>query len=210
MNGNNTLPGQGGFVAAFASTNLGDVSPNTAGPKCIDTGVSRWKNTVHNYSWFISFVLKLLLCRLLFQSGLPCDNETSTCNGRNELCIASGPGKDMFESTRIIGEMQYLFALKLLQNAVTPLKGQVAFRHSFVNMANLTVHLNNGTAVQTCPAALGYSFAAGTTDGPGQFDFTQHTNTVRFCMICEMFESSLYLVSDLSACFFIILLFMLE
>jgi neutral ceramidase len=33
--------------------------------------------------------------------------------------------------------------------------------------------LPNGTEVQTCPAALGYSFAAGTTDGPGPFDFTQ-------------------------------------
>ncbi|RYP14161.1 hypothetical protein DL765_006569 [Monosporascus sp. GIB2] len=28
--------------------------------------------------------------------------------------------------------------------------------------------------VETCPAALGYSFAAGTSDGPGAFDFTQH------------------------------------
>jgi neutral ceramidase len=27
--------------------------------------------------------------------------------------------------------------------------------------------------VRTCPAALGYSFAAGTTDGPGAFDFKQ-------------------------------------
>jgi neutral ceramidase len=33
--------------------------------------------------------------------------------------------------------------------------------------------LDNGTIVQSCPAALGYSFAAGTTDGPGVFDFTQ-------------------------------------
>jgi hypothetical protein len=38
INGNTTLPGKGSFVAAFASTNLGDVSPNTAGPRCIDTG----------------------------------------------------------------------------------------------------------------------------------------------------------------------------
>ncbi|RYY71776.1 hypothetical protein EON63_21435 [archaeon] len=30
--------GSGSFVAAFASTNLGDVSPNTNGAKCIDTG----------------------------------------------------------------------------------------------------------------------------------------------------------------------------
>lgn len=29
----------------------------------------------------------------------------------------------------------------------------------------------------TCQAALGYSFAAGTTDGPGDFDFTQSSNS---------------------------------
>ena len=33
------LPGKGPFVAAFASTNLGDVSPNTKGPHCLDTGL---------------------------------------------------------------------------------------------------------------------------------------------------------------------------
>jgi hypothetical protein len=38
INGNTTLPGKGLFVAAFAATNLGDVSPNTAGPRCLDTG----------------------------------------------------------------------------------------------------------------------------------------------------------------------------
>ena len=31
------LPGKGPFVAAFASTNLGDVSPNTKGPYCKHT-----------------------------------------------------------------------------------------------------------------------------------------------------------------------------
>ncbi len=36
--------------------------------------------------------------------------------------------------------------------------------------------LPNGTIVQTCPAALGAGFAAGTTDGPGAFDFTQANN----------------------------------
>uniref|UniRef100_A0A8D1LR19 Neutral ceramidase n=1 Tax=Sus scrofa TaxID=9823 RepID=A0A8D1LR19_PIG len=34
------LPGQGPYVAAFASSNLGDVSPNTLGPSCINTGES--------------------------------------------------------------------------------------------------------------------------------------------------------------------------
>ena len=31
--------GKGPFVAAFASTNLGDVSPNINGPHCLDTGL---------------------------------------------------------------------------------------------------------------------------------------------------------------------------
>ena len=55
------LPGKGPFVAAFASSNLGDVSPNTKGPHCLETGLS-------------------------------CDLEHSTCSGRTQLCVASGPG----------------------------------------------------------------------------------------------------------------------
>jgi neutral ceramidase len=43
-------------------------------------------------------------------------------------------------------------------------------------MSHYTFPLANGTIVQTCPAALGYSFAGGTTDGPGAFDFTQNEN----------------------------------
>jgi hypothetical protein len=31
---------QGPFVAAFSSSNLGDVSPNVFGPRCINTGDS--------------------------------------------------------------------------------------------------------------------------------------------------------------------------
>lgn len=33
-----SLQGQSKFVAAFAQSNEGDVSPNTKGPHCIDTG----------------------------------------------------------------------------------------------------------------------------------------------------------------------------
>lgn len=33
-----TLPGAAKFVAAFAQSNEGDVSPNTMGPHCLDTG----------------------------------------------------------------------------------------------------------------------------------------------------------------------------
>lgn len=151
VNGNETLPGQGDFVAAFASTNLGDVSPNTSGPRCLDT-------------------------------GMPCDAK-STCNGSSHLCIAFGPGKDMQESTEIIGRKQFEMALRLLDtsqsktNNSTYLEGRVDFRHSFVDMSNVTVTLENGGTARTCPAALGYAFAAGTTDGPGMFDFTQGQNS---------------------------------
>ena len=64
---------QGSFVATFASSNLGDVSPNVKGARC-------------------QF------------SGRPCDVHSSTCSGRREMCIASGPGVDIFDSTRIVAE----------------------------------------------------------------------------------------------------------
>ena len=47
-------------------------------------------------------------------------------------------------------------------------------------MENVTVDAmwtSTGTVETTCLAALGDSFAAGTTDGPGDFDFTQGTNS---------------------------------
>nr|CAD7598359.1 unnamed protein product [Timema genevievae] len=101
---------EGSFVAGFASSNLGDVSPNTRGPRCE-------------------------------KSGLECDVSSSTCS-RNEHCFSSGPGEDMVSSTRIIAE-------KLLDKAL----------------------------VNGCLPAMGYSFAAGTTDGPGAFTFKQGTKT---------------------------------
>lgn len=45
--------------------------------------------------------------------------------------------------------------------------------HFFHDMAFSKFTLPDGKEAMTCPAALGYSFAAGTTDGPGFFDFTQ-------------------------------------
>ena len=39
INGDETPVGKGPFIAAFGSSNLGDVSPNLNGPKCIDSGL---------------------------------------------------------------------------------------------------------------------------------------------------------------------------
>jgi neutral ceramidase len=93
-----TAPGRGPFVAAFASTNLGDVSPNTLGAKCSGGP----------------------------DEGLPCDPATSTCpdghgQRRNELCLAYGPGVDMYDSARIIGGKQAAHALDLLNSTGTVL-----------------------------------------------------------------------------------------
>lgn len=146
LNGPDSLPGSGPIVTAFASTNLGDVSPNTRGAKCIDT-------------------------------GLPCDGTSSTCNGRCEKCIAFGPGTngDMFESTQIIGDNQAKFASALLQQAASApiVTGKVDFRHAFVRFPGLNVTTPQGVKTTLCRAAMGDSFAAGTTDGPGMFGFKQ-------------------------------------
>lgn len=150
MNGNSTLPGYGPFISAFGQTNEGDVSPNTQGPTCPD--------------------------------GSPCDSPTSTCPpfNRNEGCIAKGPGKDMYESTQIIGNNQFQKAVELFNGASTVLQGPISFVHTYVDFHNVTVEAewtSTGKVEKTCHGALGDSFAAGTTDGPGMFDFTQGTNT---------------------------------
>ncbi|XP_031168102.1 neutral ceramidase isoform X2 [Sander lucioperca] len=108
------LPGQGGFVAGFSSSNLGDVSPNTKGPHCANT-------------------------------GLPCDYLNSSCPVGGELYA----------------------------NAVEEVTGFLHSAHQWVNMTDVTVQINDTHTVSTCKPALGHSFAAGTTDGGGDLNFTQ-------------------------------------
>jgi len=149
-NGVDTIPGHGPFVAAFASSNLGDVSPATRGTYC--TGGRR--------------------------PGLRCDYQTSTCpnwlgNPSSGLCHGQGPaGADSKENTGIIADLQFQKALELYNSATTPLVGSIDFRHTFVDMPELLVRIGEED-VKLCNPAMGYSFAAGTTDGPGLFLFSQ-------------------------------------
>ena len=100
----------------------------------------------------------------------------------------------MFLSTEIIGQQQADLATQLMQAPAASkhtLEAPLAYRHAYVYMPGLTVTLPNGTAVSLCRAALGYSFAAGTTDGPGQFDFRQGQQTGnRFWDIVRNFLST--------------------
>ena len=84
-----------------------------------------------------------------------------------DLCVASGPGRDMFESTKIIGDLQYQKARELFNSANEEITGEIEYIHQNVNMTEGLFEYENGTTFQTCIAALGYSFAAGTTDGEG-------------------------------------------
>ncbi|KAL2016866.1 hypothetical protein VTK56DRAFT_2900 [Thermocarpiscus australiensis] len=141
-----------GFVAGFSQANVGDTTPNVLGAWCDDG------------------------------SGQMCDFQTSTCaDGKSQSCHGRGP---LFQKLDLgvsscfeIGRRQYAGAKSLydeLDSQSTAVVGPtVRSFHYFQDMRYYTFPLDNGTLVQTCPAALGYSFAAGTSDWPGAFDFTQ-------------------------------------
>jgi neutral ceramidase len=151
-----------GFVAGFSQANVGDTSPNVLGAYCED------------------------------DSGEECRLEDSTCGGRNEPCHGRGPffglddggTKSCFE----IGRRQFVGAKQLYDSMATsttrktsssfaPIVGKtIRALHTFVSLANYTFPHPNGTLVTTCSAAMGYSFAAGTSDGPGAFDFKQNNS----------------------------------
>ena len=70
----------------------------------------------------------------------------------------------MFESVKIIGEKQYEKAKRLFDSANLKVSGPIGAAHQFIDMSSIVLQTSNGT-VSTCKPAMGYSFAAGTTDG---------------------------------------------
>ncbi|KAI4172408.1 MAG: hypothetical protein LQ348_006784 [Seirophora lacunosa] len=143
--------GSDGFVAGFSQANVGDTSPNVLRAYCEDG------------------------------SGEKCNFEDSTCGGRTQPCHGRGPmfreADEGASSCFEIGQRQYLGAKALYLAMATKgklLSGPVRSLHTYRDFSNYTFQHPNGSIVSTCPAALGYSFAAGTTDGPGAFDFKQN------------------------------------
>ncbi|KAF2138536.1 uncharacterized protein K452DRAFT_277014 [Aplosporella prunicola CBS 121167] len=139
-----------GFVAGFSQTNVGDTSPNVNDAWCEDG------------------------------SNQKCSLENSTCGGKSQPCHGRGPyfglndggAKSCYE----IGRRQYAGAKEIydsLTSGGTSISGSIKSLHSFVDFSDYSFPLSNGSYVSTCSAAMGNSFAAGTTDGPGAFDFTQ-------------------------------------
>lgn len=131
------------FVGAFCQSNVGDVTPNVLGAFCLD-------------------------------SGKPCDFNHSSCHGNDQLCVGRGPGyPDEILSTKIIGDRQFQKAVELFTSAEDEIAGKIDFRHVYLNFTDIQVVIDGNKVVNTCPAALGPGFAAGTTDGPGVFGFQQ-------------------------------------
>ncbi|KAI0250039.1 Neutral/alkaline nonlysosomal ceramidase [Lactifluus subvellereus] len=153
----NVMPGNNTFVRdLYNVANAGDTSPNTLDAFCESPG-KPW-------------------------DGKPCDFNSSTCGGTAKDCHGRGPGFRIsdFESNRIIAQLQVDGARSLMGSSnLTPVTGAVRSVHTYLNMSFYSFALPNGTTVQTCPPALGYSFAGGTTDGPGAFDFVQGDNSSR-------------------------------
>ena len=142
-----------GFVAGFSQANVGDTSPNILGAWCEDG------------------------------TGQQCSFKNSTCSdGKSQYCHARGPffrAKDNgAASCYEVGRRQFQPAKDLYDvvdtEGIQVVGSSVKSFHSFQDMSNFSFPLANGTYIHTCPAALGYSFAAGTSDGPGAFDFTQN------------------------------------
>ncbi|KAI0705267.1 Neutral/alkaline nonlysosomal ceramidase [Cerioporus squamosus] len=149
------MPGNNTFVAGFTQSNVGDTSPNTLGAFCESPGEA----------W----------------DGQPCEFEHSTCGNKTQDCHGRGPGfRDSnlgFVSNTIIAQHQVDGARTLMAQSLPAVSGVVKYVHTYVNMSYRAFQLPNGTTVQTCPPAMGYSFAGGTTDGPGAFDFIQGDNS---------------------------------
>jgi len=142
--------GNDNFVGAFCSANLGDVSPNTGGPFCLEGP----------------------------QKDQPCDYATSTCLNdrgipRTQYCHNKGPaGHNDRENSKIIGTNQYNKAKELYASARQQITGRLQYRQMYVDMPSLYVNVS-GQEVKMCRAAMGFSFAAGTCDGPGFLNFFQ-------------------------------------
>jgi neutral ceramidase len=156
MNGKDTLPGKGPFVALFGQTNEGDVSPNTAGPHC-----GYWGQPCD------------------FQHST-CPNAEG--ENRTHGCIGRGPGNNMFESTYIIGDNQFKKAKELFEDKVAQKTVEatgVQSCHQYIDMRWFPVSAeftSTGQDEKTCPGAIGDATAAGTTDGAGDLSFVQGTN----------------------------------
>ncbi|CAD6893059.1 unnamed protein product, partial [Tilletia caries] len=167
------MPGNNTFIAGFSQASVGDTSPNTLGAHCIDGSACDGQHSTCPTDRNV---------KTPFGSNVT----VSTCMGRgpgfgDEIALAQSPtGSYDWKSNQIIAQKQVDAAHEVMRKPLeklAKLEGAVNSVKLNVDMSQFAFTLRNGTAVQTCPAALGYGFAGGTTDGPGVADFQQGQNS---------------------------------
>lgn len=82
----------------------------------------------------------------------------------------TGPGKDMYDSSFIIGKRQFVASQQILKLEGKRLSGGLSFTQRFIDMSKHPVtseFSGTGKTETTCPSAYGYSFAAGSTEEGG-------------------------------------------
>ena len=110
-----------------------------------------------------------------FIAGFAQSNHADTSPNIEGDGVGPSPTDNMFENTEIIGDRQYEKALSLYNSASEQLSGGIDFRHQYNDYSNMVVRseFTGGQAQQTCEAALGYAFGAGTEDGLGSPAFNE-------------------------------------
>ncbi len=98
----------------------------------------------------------------------------------------TGPGKDAFDTTRIIAERELDVAKTLFDSASEKIQGPIDYRQIYVNMKyhSVSAEFTNGAGDQrTCPSAFGYAFAAGSTEDGGGHPLFKEGMLARNAMI---------------------------
>ncbi|ORX62400.1 Neutral/alkaline nonlysosomal ceramidase [Hesseltinella vesiculosa] len=115
-----------------------------------------------------------------------------TCPGSQ--CIARGPGwtTSDLESNRMIGQQQADMALNLYKQGGTPLSGAIDYRHKVFDMTAVVLDGNKSL----CAPAMGYAFAAGTTDGPGLNDLGFYQNMTQGTFLWGLISGIIRTASD--------------
>lgn len=98
----------------------------------------------------------------------------------------TGPGENEFETTRIIGERQFLEAERLFASASAQLSGSIESHQIYIDFFYHAVdeaYTDGAGPQRTCPSALGYAMAAGSTEDGGGHPLFKEGMTERLSMI---------------------------
>ena len=130
------------FVAAFAQTNAGDVTPNVPFTEHFGTVESAMDAAGVDRTTAESL-------------GLPWFQALGEADIQKNICL------------RVIATRQYAKAKELFNSATEELKGSVDFRHEWVDMRKLYVE---EVAAKTCPGGMGASYSYGSpADNPSPY-----------------------------------------